>query len=314
MEYKGKKVFSFSKYAFDRGYIDDCWSPSSHSDTLIKEDEFKTLPFTRVTEIPLTSTLYFDQSSETPRSKLANTNFKRCIKIEKANYIVIHEENTYISSSEYYIIDLGENVGVISNYYWHGDVEKTFRNKLIDHGVFKHVNKKQYWRINYLNGIYKKPYILDSDLAALIEKTGEKMDIDTLKSLYDMLSSKDENIAKMAIPILQGYDASEYPLTMRFLLLSTNSWRSNTVLSKDIKERYKIPNVIMTPIRVSQDILYALDKTNKTDAETAISFVTPYLKDAIERQIKENFRFIRKLNISCDINVKYAFSDSGNEK
>ena len=50
------------------------------------------------------SVLYFDPGSGFPRFKLSLTDNKRCIKLDKANYIVVSGKCEYQSPEETYVI------------------------------------------------------------------------------------------------------------------------------------------------------------------------------------------------------------------
>ena len=54
-----------------------------------------------VKSIPNKSKLYFDKSSKFPRFKLEQTEYKRCIKIDKADYIVSKAEKPNLYSMRY---------------------------------------------------------------------------------------------------------------------------------------------------------------------------------------------------------------------
>ena len=194
---------------------------------------------TLVSTLTPNATLYFSASSEFPRFKLADTGYKRCIKIEKADFIVIGKlnldqcDNCYLFEDEeyFYLVDYDRM------YFSY----RSDKNKV---AAFK-VNPEQYIRDHHLyygatltlvyhgpicygqagstdvehimNGDYKK-IITDKDLDAAINGNFDKLDADTVSSICDMLDSPDKVTKGVGLKVLTGYNVQATPLTVRTMI------------------------------------------------------------------------------------------------
>ena len=194
---------------------------------------------TLVSTLTPNATLYFSASSEFPRFKLADTGYKRCIKIEKADFIVMGKlnlnqcDNCYLFEDEehFYLVDYDRM------YFSY----RSDQNKV---GAFK-ANPEQYIRDHHLyygatltlvyhgpicygqagstdvehimNGDYKK-IITDKDLDAAINGNFDKLDADTVSSICDMLDSPDKVTKGVGLKVLTGYNVQATPLTVRTMI------------------------------------------------------------------------------------------------
>lgn len=185
------------------------------------------------------ATLYFSASSEFPRFKLTDTGYKRCIKIDKADFIVMGKlklnqcNNCYLFEDEeyFYLIDY-------NRMYFH------YRSDQYKVSAFK-TNPEQYIRNHHLyygatltlvhhgeicygqagstdvehimNGDYKR-IITDKDLDLAINGNFDKLDADTVSSICDMLDSPDKVTKGVGLKILTGYNVQATPLTIRTML------------------------------------------------------------------------------------------------
>ena len=194
---------------------------------------------TLVSTLTPNATLYFSASSEFPRFKLADTGYKRCIKIEKADFIVIGKlnldqcDNCYLFEDEeyFYLVDYDRM------YFSY----RSDKNKV---AAFK-ANPEQYIRDHHLyygatltlvyhgpicygqagstdvehimNGDYKK-IITDKELDAAINGNFDKLDADTVSSICDMLDSPDKVTKGVGLKVLTGYNVQATPLTVRTMI------------------------------------------------------------------------------------------------
>ena len=194
---------------------------------------------TLVSTLTPNATLYFSASSEFPRFKLADTGYKRCIKIEKADFIVIGKlnlnqcDNCYLFEDEeyFYLVDYNQM------YFSY----RSDKNKV---GAFK-ANPEQYIRDHHLyygatltlvyhgpiccgqagstdvehimNGDYKK-IITDKELDSVINGNFDKLDKDTISSICDMLDSPDKVTKGVGLKVLTGYNVQATPLTVRTMI------------------------------------------------------------------------------------------------
>lgn len=224
-------IWVSSNYTFRESHKHNIY-PASKSTVNAK---LKTL----VSTLTPNATLYFSASSEFPRFKLADTGYKRCIKIEKADFIVMGKlnldqcDNCYLFEDEeyFYLVDYDRM------YFSH----RSDQNKV---GAFK-ANPEQYIRDHHLyygatltlvyhgpicygqagstdvehimNGDYKK-IITDKDLDAAINGNFDKLDADTVSSICDMLDSPDKVTKGVGLKVLTGYNVQATPLTVRTMI------------------------------------------------------------------------------------------------
>ena len=67
-------------------------------------------------ELTKDATLYFSKSSNFPRLKLENTGFKRCIKLDKADFVVINPSSLTDLTEQWYAIETDTTIYLGS--YW----------------------------------------------------------------------------------------------------------------------------------------------------------------------------------------------------
>ena len=185
------------------------------------------------------TTLYFSASSEFPRFKLTDTGYKRCIKVEKADFIVMGKlelgqfDNCYLFEDEeyFYLIDLDRmyfsyrsDQNKINAFKT--DPEQYIRNHhlyygatltLVYHGPICYGNVGSTDIEHIMNGDYKK-VITDKDLDLAINGTFDKLDADTVASICDMLDSPDKTTKGVGLKVLTGYNVQATPLTIRTML------------------------------------------------------------------------------------------------
>lgn len=185
-----------------------------------------------VKSIPDKSKLYFDKSSKFPRFKLEQTEYKRCIKINKADYIVANPEMpTRYYSRFYSILETKEGYyGVAESL----NISECCKLLSVDpSSVVMHNDQIKTGltprELAYLNGITNKypiPMITDDDLNITVDKLNPVLTIDDVDQIYTMLKSSDSETAGLGLKLLTNYNVSETPCTVRFLLGSTKEhWK-----------------------------------------------------------------------------------------
>ena len=202
---------------------------------LAVEAKLKTLTST----LTPNAVLYFSTSSEFPRFKLSDTGYKRCIKIEKADFIVMGElklnqlSNCYLFEDEinFYLIDRNN---IYFNYRtdknkvntFNANPEQYIRNHhlfygatltLVYNGPICYSSSGNTDIEHIMNGDYKK-VITDKDLDTAINGTFDKLDADTVSSICDMLDSPDKVTKGVGLKVLTGYNIQATPLTVRTML------------------------------------------------------------------------------------------------
>lgn len=118
---------------FDRSTSSIYIADFQHDEYYIKSSDLRNITTNTKFEIniPTNSTLYFTKSSKIPRVQLQNTELKRCIKKEKADYLVINPNfPTTYSRMEFYETD--DAIYIISDWRISSYNLQTFLGKHVD--------------------------------------------------------------------------------------------------------------------------------------------------------------------------------------
>lgn len=224
-------IWGSSSYPFYSSYKYSIY-PASRSEV---EAKLKTL----ISPLTPNTTLYFSASSDFPRFKLTDTGYKRCIKIEKADFVVMGKLNLdqcdycYLFEDEeyFYLVDY---LRIYFSYRsdqnkvnaFKANPEQYIRNHHLYYGstlTLVHQGKICYGKAgstdveHIMNGDYKK-IITDKDLDSAINGNFDKLDADTVSSICDMLDSPDKVTKGVGLKVLTGYNVQATPLTVRTML------------------------------------------------------------------------------------------------
>ena len=267
------------------------------------ENKFKT------TTIKPETRLYFDQSSGFPRFKLSLSNNKRCIKIPKADYIVVSGITNYKDSDEIYfvleddngiyIIEEGEYnlvFGTLSVFESKLSQFNSFSNlKLAYQGRLYSFTKDNVYLMKYATGEYTVPYITDCDLDKIICNMCPDMTYDELLSIVDMINSEDAAVVQLGMKALAAYNVEKYRLTLRLILMTRKNWflyTKNTVGTKQLMETLNI-----TSYMIGDDFGYYAKyvddgKTSYTVEDVALAkqIGLKLLKEWLQKTYNVNFR------------------------
>ena len=200
------------------------------------------------------SRLYFDGSSGFPRFKLSMSNNKRCIKVPKADYIVVSGNTDYKtdSNNNYVVFEDDNGIWILKEDEYNlvfGNIAQfalnlaqfiAFSNlKLIYQGRLYSFSKDSVYLIKYVLGEYTVPFITDCDLDKIICNMCPDMTYDELLSIVDMLNSEDAAVVQLGMKALQAYNVEKYRLTLRLILMTRLNWYTftrNTVGTKQLME------------------------------------------------------------------------------
>lgn len=198
--------------------------------------------------------LYFGKTSKFPRFKLQDTSFKRCIKPEKADTVVVGcievsrtFDLTLYQDEEYiYAIDsnnLNRAWGTTKdniNAFIKNPAQYIRDNNLFYGAEFKFLYEgpvcaftfNTYTDVmNIMNNVYTN-IINDETLDKEINQGFESITEEDLNSILDMLDSSDLSTVDIGLKMLCGYNVNELPLTINFILSmrpslsSTSAWKS----------------------------------------------------------------------------------------
>lgn len=186
-------------------------------------------------------TLFFGKTSEFPRFKLSESDFKRCIKIEKADTVIIGDLD-FSQDNVDYILEDEEYIYILDswrakNYTRCGDRRKkaawdqdpvqyikdnelfygTSINKIYSGTISVASNNVAFDLENIINGTYKA-IVNDKDLDSMINKNFDALDVEDLTSICDMLDSSDRTTQGLGLKMLCGYNINDVVLTVRTML------------------------------------------------------------------------------------------------
>ena len=231
--------------------------------------------------------LYFGKSSKYPRYKLSASDYKRCIKLDKADCVVLgnfkqkmsdYAANTFASvilEDELYIYIIPQRAFTDSWYIREQLGKKAFcqnPSKYIkDHNLFYGANitvlfedlagntmKVSMFREdthtedieNILLGNYTK-IIFDSELDALINSSLDVLSEEDVESICDMLDSTDSSVQGVGLKMLTSFDISKTPLAVRLMLAVRPKLQMcsewNSVGVKQVKETVGFSNFASFP-------------------------------------------------------------------
>lgn len=213
--------------------------------------EIKDTIKTKYVTLQPNQTLYFGKTSEFPRFKLTDSGFKRCIKIDKADVVVVGTIDIDVCSFDavfedeinVYVIDSWKVHNARSNNssklsQWNNNYEKYIIDNNMFYGTeFKKIRGNQDCScvnttksddvIKILNGTYTK-LVRDKDVDELVNKNLDTMTADDVKSICDMLDSPDSTTRGVGLKMLCGYNIRETVLTVRTILGTRPNLSSNT--------------------------------------------------------------------------------------
>lgn len=322
MKYNDKDVLSLSVWNWSRlqqageGYERALWRHSSRGQAFLGTVDKKYLE-KRVTTIPEDSTLYFDKSSEFPRMKLQNTKFKRCVKLDKADYIVVSKD---IGCSDYtrkgslfewrgkYILVEDYAKSELSRYGNPDQVVlKAFPDskKVYDGTITDYTLKGQY-PILYTTGEYTKPFIYDDDLNKIVDKSFDGITDEDLITVAGMLKSPDNDTVNLGLQMLAGFNVSSCPGLVTFILQSYPRWTQcykSTVLTDNLLNTLKINRYPVSPKLLLTEVI---NKSTPEEYSRLLKFIDGVLKDNLNAWINNFISGVKdELKPKIELNVEW---------
>lgn len=322
MIYDNKYIQEISQWGWNRAvrtgnYNEALW-PSRDRQQLylgdIKFDETK-----KVTTLPDECTLYFDKSSNFPRMKLQNTKFKRCIKLDKADYIVINKSGElykiegalYKHEGRYILVHKRDFYSIAGSRNIDSVIFNAFpgATKIYEGTMCEYTNDSKY-RILYQDGTYTKPFIYDSDLNKVVDKSFEVMSDESMQAVISMLKSPDASTINLGLQMLAGFNISECPGLITFILHSYPRWKGcykSTTLTDNMLNELKISRYNINPAATVGEIL---NSSSKEELSRLIPFIEPVIKDYFKQQVDSYFYRIKEGKApKVTINVEWPDSD-----
>ena len=255
----------------------------------------------------------FDKSSKFPRFKLEQTQYKRCIKETKADYIVINVEKCFRASN----ISLWETNDAFYYSYWKGTTEDLASvlnipiTTIISHGlsrIYFELNKHQMAFINLLNNKFSKPVILDDDLNKIVDSCNPTLTQDDVDQLMAMLQSTDQETSGLALKLLTNYDVMATPCTVRYMLITTShAWRwSNAKTSVAVKNMLDTIDLGSYTTYFPSCLNYCIKQgevCEGVDKEMFQKFVVEKARSTIKSDVENRMGPLEKFGIKVEINV-----------
>lgn len=251
-------------------------------------DKLNSLLITNSSSINRSATLYFDKSCTFPRYKLQDTDFKRCIKLDKADYIIIPDLKKFrlydTPSSLEYMLIMDSNICLYSkDFYDYYDELKQGISSNITH-FLECYSKSSLTTAVSIALEYNKPLIYEADLDKIISKDLEKLDDESLMSIFEMMSSQDETSIELGCKLLASYDIYETKLASAMLLfLTQKNWIRNkgakSVSFTSMLQNLKYPNYGFSNVDL---VFQNFPISNDKDRHLAQLLVEPWIKQIIE--------------------------------
>lgn len=283
----------------------------------------------------LSATLYFDESAVFPRYKLQESEFKRCIKPKKADYIVIsdvYSKNTELTliekdfvdrflilqvDDEYMITDasLAGKIDEIKQIIFHDDTLKSQYStnivnlrdvKIIYDGPVILTNCSQL-QFDYNMGYFNVPFITDKSLEQCISNNLTSMTFEDVLSIKDMLQSDNEDVVKLGLKILPSYNIWEIPNTIKILLLLTNyNWTKAQcgIITKSLFESLNYEPICFSFPRCLS-YFQKVDNISDKDKEMCVKLLKQPIQDYINKNILDVHTKLNNLNMSDIFQFKF---------
>ena len=261
------------------------------------------------------ATLYFDKSATFPRYKLEGTEYKRCIKVDKADFIIVDKSIKPRPSYRSYFVFEDKDYVYILDGYNSSYINQAFKNSgLSPTSVYSGVIQIYSQKEQILLTTPPKPLISDEDLNKKIDTTiSPEMTLDDAKQVITMLNSADMSVVDLGLKLLAGFSVNATPFSIKTILLTNKRWvGTNARNSVGVKallnslgvDRYQADS------RFPYNISYLND--GKTYSEKDLKIGRSLLKLSIENYI--NNALSREIEIFEGPNVGFKVNISVEEK
>ena len=272
---------------------------------LMKVTDYHNLKNTlKIGNLTPTSKLFFSKTSKVPRIKLQNTELQRCIKIEKADFVVIPDTlNFNLDYTSAYEDDT--TVYLMSSY----SNESMF---LSEHPNIQRINcgfavlSKNAEETIKLMQNSNLTFIYDKEVNKMIDKNSSPITIDDLNSIKEMINSEtDSEIVGLGLKTLASLNVSEFPLTVKtFLMLNNHRWPYNSAKQQvDVKNMLSSIGLLgWSRFSFPYDFRYLNKDKTYSDEDRAMAKIL--MKDKIQKELSERVESILDVCQLYDIDVK----------
>ena len=266
--------------------------------------------------------IYFHPKSKFPRFKLMGTDYKRTIKPDKCDCIVVPEVSErwiYIYTKMRIYKDKRSNnlFGISKGIYDARFVDekhfleciKLWNNddlEFVQTTNIAEVNKENSFAIDVLLGKYTKPIITDTMLDLEISKSLPIISESDIDSIDSMLGSTDQSVVEMGLKLLTGFNVFETPTIIKTLLYKHwNVATSNKALNS-VAVRKMLNSVDADRKYIGQfpNWAYALAEPGDKFSDYEIAQVGRLLKPLFKEYVEKNSFRLREPNAPFIPNVK----------
>lgn len=289
-------------------YLHD--APSGFIEKKFYDKLIKDLKYSELTQ---DTTLYFSKSSTFPRLKLENTGFKRCIKLDKADFVIINPSSLTNNCTSFHVIETDTVIYLVyyGDLYYKRDKLETFLGfKIKDYGMmnFYEMTEKRKDLFDLIHQPNVK-LVHDDALNKMINKSDEILDKDSMINIYSMLKSSDLDTVELGLKMLTGFNVDKTPLTISAMLLSTNRWwftnaKTNVLVQNMLKQLDIYGKRSGTHFPYNIKCLYTYEKTaSEYDKELAKSLLFDKIVEHFSRLCTGDIEFFKMFNVNIKIDI-----------
>lgn len=281
-------------------------------------------------KVNLKAKLYFTSTSKFPRFKLTDTDYKRCIKLEKADTIVMNMfESWEFDNFEVVLYETSDVIYcTVKNAckYWKNKWQDEF-NKI---GVEAYLSKYKL-KDPACTKCYEGPAVItslkntvcveelmedlysnivtDDDLDKMININFDKLTSDDVKAITDMLDSTDKSVQALGLKMLCGYNINETPVTVKALLGFREhlgklpEWKGVGV--QQILKSIRWPGFMSFP-HGTQYLIDSNTSASEYDKSLIAEVLENKLRNYLEKYVKEieGYKWVPQFGISVNVDVK----------
>lgn len=273
--------------------------------------------------------LYFTKQSKFPRFKLTGTEYKRCLKPEKADVIIIPDIKNRMScscySSGYRIYENSESYYIVSDYDFKRLFHESDKELLAGLNIFGFNKTFSYIMhtdqiitfdsddsiyFDLINNKFTKPVITDNMLDIKLSTSLPTITESDVDSINSMLNSPDKSVQELGLKMLTGFNIFETPTLIKAMLMSAYSTCSNSILRGGVAIQ-KMLNGIDFPRNYVQgfpgwinQLLDKDDKYSEFEQQQIKRLLIPQFKKAYDSLITTNriekSPFVPKINLTFE--------------
>lgn len=272
---------------------------------LMKSDDYYNLKKTlKMGKLTPTSKLFFSKTSKVPRIKLQNTELQRCIKVDKADFVVIPDDlnfkcdytSAYEDDTTVYLIASYSNEGMFLKA--HPTIQRISSGFVV-------LSKDAEETIKLMQNS-NLTFIYDKEVNKMIDKNSSPITIDDLNSIKEMINNQtDSEIVGLGLKTLASLNISEFPLTVKtFLMLNNHRWPYNSA-----KQQVDVKNMLASIgllgwSRFSFPYDFRSLNRDKTYSDEDRAMAKVLMKDKIQKELSERVESILDVCQLYDIDVK----------